>query len=123
MSLNYFDALAYINLKHRTDRNTHILKEPPGLKVEKNKIRRFEGNYTPFNGHLGCALSYIDIINRAIIKNLNNILVLEDESFFIDDINFIDATIEYFLKIADKWHVFFTWRSFSRNRKNQISLL
>lgn len=119
MSLNYFDAIAYINLKHRTDRDTRILKELARLKADKSKITRFEGNYTPFNGHIGCVLSHIDVINWAIEKNLNNILVLEDDCYFIDDVNFLNATIEYFLKIVTKWHVFLLGGYFEEVEKNK----
>ena len=105
MSLNNFDAIAYINLKHRKDRKNHILKELKRLKVDKKKLHRVEARFTPFNGHLGCALSHIDALDFAIKKNLNNILILEDDCFFIDDVNFINKT-PYGglkrLKIADK---------------------
>jgi glycosyl transferase, family 25 len=106
MSLNYFDAIAYINLKHRKDRNSHILKELCRLKVNNAKIKRFEGNYIPFNGHLGCVLSHIDVVQWAIEEKLNNILILEDDCYFIDDIEFLNSTIEYFFKIVKKWDVF-----------------
>ncbi len=106
MSLNYFDAIAYINLRHRKDRNHHILKELSRLNVNKDKIHRFEGNFIPFNGHLGCVLSHIDVINWAIEKKLNNILILEDDCYFIDNIEFINSTIDYFFKIVKKWDVF-----------------
>jgi len=106
MSLNKFDAIAYINLKHRKDRRSHILKEFLRLKVNKDKIHHFEGTFIPFNGHLGCVLSHIEVINWAIKKNFNNILIIEDDCYFIDNIKYLNFTIEYFFKIVNIWHVF-----------------
>lgn len=118
MTLNYFDAIAYINLNHRKDRNAHILKELSRLNVNKEKIIRFEGNFIPFNGHLGCVMSHIDVLNWAIEQKLNNILILEDDCYFIDDVKFIDATIDFFLKIVKKWDVFLLGGYYEKIEKN-----
>ncbi|MFA6119379.1 MAG: glycosyltransferase family 25 protein [Parachlamydiales bacterium] len=104
--LNSFDAIAYINLKHRKDRKAHILSELSRLHVQKNKIKRIDATYIPFNGHLGCVLSHIEALNFALESNLNNILILEDDCFFIDDVQFLNGTIEYFFKTVDPWDVF-----------------
>lgn len=123
MSLNYFDAIAYINLKHRKDRKSHILKELSRLDISKNKIQRIEGTFVPFNGHLGCVLSHVDVINWAIEKNLNNILILEDDCYFIDDVKFLNSTIEYFFKIIKKWHVFLFGGYFEKIEKTNYPFI
>lgn len=123
MSLNNFDAIVYINLKHRKDRNTHILKELTRLNVDKDKIVRIEGNFIPFNGHLGCVMSHINAIDYAINNNLNNILILEDDCYFIDNVNFLNSTIEYFLKIVNPWNVFLLGGYFEKTQKTNYSYI
>ena len=118
MSLNDFDAIAYINLKHRKDRKKHILKELSRLKVNKKKIHHVQAHFVPFNGHLGCILSHIDALDWAIKQKLNNILILEDDCFFIDDANFINKTVEYFLSLVAKWDVYLFGGYFEKKQKS-----
>jgi GR25 family glycosyltransferase involved in LPS biosynthesis len=106
MSLNNFDAVVYINLQHRKDRKNHILKELKRVNVDKNKINRISAHFIPFNGHLGCVLSHIDALNWAIKKNLNKVLILEDDCYFIDDIHFLNLSVKYFFKMVKKWNVY-----------------
>ncbi|MBI5345690.1 MAG: hypothetical protein HZB76_00890 [Chlamydiae bacterium] len=108
MSLNLFDAIIYINLKHRKDRKKEILQELTKLKVKKEKIHRIEGSYNALNGHAGCALSHIQAIEFAEKNKFKNVLILEDDCQFIGSKKEVDAYVESFLKLMkNDWDVFF----------------
>jgi GR25 family glycosyltransferase involved in LPS biosynthesis len=95
--LEHIDAILYINLAHRTDRNEHILNEIHKICKDDSKIHRIDAiKHT--NGALGCGLSHIKAMEYALIHNdWNTILLLEDDFTFrnnnsskiIKDINFL----------------------------------
>ncbi|MBI5345691.1 MAG: glycosyltransferase family 25 protein [Chlamydiae bacterium] len=108
MSLNLFDKVAYINLKHRKDRKRQILSELDKLKVEKDKIVRIDAEYVPLNGHLGCALSHIKALELAEKSKFKNLLILEDDAEFIVDKKKADDYVEsFFNTVKNEWDVFF----------------
>ena len=97
-----FDKVYCINLKHRQDRKISILTETK--KHNLGKITFFEaynGNelqnpYRISNGNFGLISSNIDIIKEAKEKNYKNILILEDDCYFTDEIKNIDSYLENF---------------------------
>jgi len=119
MSLNMFDKILYINLEHRKDRENEILSELKKLKTDKNKVKKIEAFYTPFNGHAGCVLSHIKALDYAIKNSYQNILILEDDCQFIKDIDFIDYSIYFFFKIIKKWDVFLLGGQFENLEKTK----
>jgi GR25 family glycosyltransferase involved in LPS biosynthesis len=76
------DAILYINLAHRTDRNIHILSELQKWGVDSSKIHRIDAVHrTP--GALGCGLSHIKALTEAFSHSeWNTILILEDDFTF-----------------------------------------
>lgn len=80
--MDHFDAILYINLEHRTDRNEHILNEIGKLCSDSTKIHRIDAiKREP--GALGCGLSHIKALEFALEHSeWNNILVLEDDFTF-----------------------------------------
>ena len=76
------DAILYINLAHRNDRNDHILFELQKWGVESSKIHRIDAVLkTP--GALGCGLSHIKALTEAYSHSgWNTILILEDDFTF-----------------------------------------
>jgi len=67
-----------INLDHRTDRLEHI----------KNEMSYIGWDYEIFKAihtgcHVGCALSHIGIIDLAIERNYDYVMIIEDDSTFM----------------------------------------
>ncbi len=107
MGLDLFDEIFFINLDHRKDRKDYLLKQLSKLKVKKDKIKRISAIFDPLNGHRGCALSHIKALNLAIEKNLNNVLILEDDCMFLQNKENFDKLIKYFFDTIDEWDVFY----------------
>lgn len=120
------DKIYVINLEHRKDRKVEILKELK--KVDASNVEIFSairpkedlikhwnpsfldplpdwyhGNATTYRiGALGCLLSHLTIMKKALNENYENILILEDDTMFINNItipqivnrysNFLDKT-------------------------------
>ena len=49
MALNQFDAIVYINLSHRRDRNKIIIEELNRLEVSEEKVHRLEATHDFLN--------------------------------------------------------------------------
>ena len=79
------DAILYINLSNRTDRNDHILFELQKWGVDSSKIHRIDAvKKTP--GALGCGLSHIKALTEAFSHTeWNTVLILEDDFTFRPD--------------------------------------
>ncbi|MEI8300696.1 MAG: glycosyltransferase family 25 protein [Chlamydiota bacterium] len=108
MAFNQFDAIVYINLSHRHDRNKLLLEELNRLEVNQDKIHRFEAVHDFLNGHRGCAQSHIKVLELAKEKRWKNVLILEDDVAFTQSKEEIEHTISSFLKaFENKWDVFF----------------
>lgn len=106
VSLNSFSAILYINLSHREQRNQEMIEELNRLKIDNSKITRIEGTYLPLNGIKGCALSHIRALDFAIENNLENVLILEDDCKFSDDVGEINSYIDLFFKeFTNDWDV------------------
>lgn len=71
----------YINLDKRTDRKEHIEQELQKLGIS---AKRFPAKYIPKNGAVGCTLSHLTLINKAIQENYDHLLVLEDDIQFLE---------------------------------------
>lgn len=80
--MNGIDAILYINLEHRTDRNQHILSEIHKVCDDITKIHRIDAiKRTP--GALGCGLSHIKAMNYALDHpEWKTVLILEDDFTF-----------------------------------------
>lgn len=100
MTLN-IDAILYINLAHRTDRNEHVLREIRKICDDETKIHRIDAILNP-NGALGCTLSHIKALKFIQEhQEWNRCLILEDDFTFVDYgankiINIINKCIEEF---------------------------
>ena len=80
--MEIIDAILYINLDYRTDRNTHILSELHKWGIDSSKIHRVDAVCkTP--GALGCGLSHIKALTEAFSHSeWNTVLILEDDFTF-----------------------------------------
>jgi GR25 family glycosyltransferase involved in LPS biosynthesis len=80
--LEKIDAICYINLAYRIDRNEHILNEIHKFCKDDSKIHRIEAIKME-NGALGCGLSHIKTLEYALNHpEWNTILLLEDDFTF-----------------------------------------
>lgn len=107
MSLDYFDAIFYINLDHRKDRKENLIQQLEKLNVKKDKIFRIPAVLDPLNGARGCIISHINALDLAIEKNLSNVLILEDDCEFAQSRTTINYLLDYFFKTVINWDVFF----------------
>ncbi len=101
----YIDAVYYINLDHRQDRNTEFLGEMQKTDISPRKIHRQSGVYKRDQGHLGCSLSHIACIERFIqsTESPNSIVaIFEDDFEFTSEAK---ASIQRFFKQKPKFDV------------------
>ena len=75
------DIIYYINLDHRTDRNTSFLNEINKIKFPTNKIKRISA-IKHDRGEIGCSQSHIKILKEFISSDYNNCIIFEDDFIF-----------------------------------------
>lgn len=83
----------YINLEHREDRKENILRqfEEMGMPIQRfNAIRNV-------NGAIGCSLSHLKCLMTAKENNWDNVMIVEDDIFFLDKNLFLEK-LDKFLK-------------------------
>ena len=99
-SIDDIKHAVYINLLSRPDRKSHVEKQLSyiGIKAERfNAIKMA-------NGAVGCSMSHLRCLLNAKEKDLDHILICEDDITFTDPVLFITQTNK-FLKSQKKWDV------------------
>jgi glycosyl transferase family 25 len=107
---NYFDKIYCINLDRREDRWSETMDELTNRGLEKivERYSAVDGkdllNNTNKinNGELGLVETHIQIIKEAKNNNYKNILILEDDIIFTDEIKNIDS---YFESLPKNWDI------------------
>ena len=100
----------YINLEHRTDRREQIEQE---LLIMGINSQRFNAIHTT-NGSIGCTMSHLRLLEKAILENYSHILILEDDIQFLEPETF-KINFNKFLKLHENnWDVII----FSGNKSN-----
>jgi len=103
---DYFEEIYVINLDRRPDRYESFLSE---LKTyDLNGVTRYPAidgitltNNTPLlSGELGVLLTHHNIIKECMNRNLSNVLILEDDVQFTNEINNVGG---YISKLPDDW--------------------
>lgn len=94
-----------INLPHRIDRKKNIIesfKQYPQI----NLI--FVDGVLNTNGAIGCFIAHQKCLNIAKNKNLDYIIVMEDDTIPKPDINFYEELVKSidFLKLQSNWNLF-----------------
>lgn len=99
------DKIIYINMDSRTDRRSVLLKEFSRVGFSNDKIIRFPAS--SYNGcpNSGCLLSHANVLEMAYDMDCQNVLVLEDDFIFIDDVEKIHADIKSFFELKINWDV------------------
>ena len=99
------EKIIYINMDARADRRSALLQEFDRVGFPKDKIIRFPAS--SYNGcpNSGCLLSHANVLEMAYDMDLQNVLILEDDFVFIDDIQKIHADIKAFFELNIPWDV------------------
>ena len=104
--IDYIDAILYINLEHRHDRNEHCLNEIRKVDPLLTKTHRIDAIYNKSNGALGCTLSHIKAIQLFLDNSWNTCIILEDDFTFInDDIEYINNSLLYLFDNSNDFDV------------------
>ena len=75
--------ILYLNLDKREDRMREIFEEFQKLEVNPSNLIRISAEYTPENGAIGCLMSHIKALQKAISEFPGqNILICEDDLHF-----------------------------------------
>jgi hypothetical protein len=90
--IDNIDAILYINLEHRPDRNEHCIQEIKKIDSTLHKTHRIDAIYNKDNGAMGCSLSHIKAVEYFLENtNWNTCIILEDDfSFYSDDTSYIN---------------------------------
>jgi GR25 family glycosyltransferase involved in LPS biosynthesis len=80
--MNHIDAIFYINLETRPDRNMHFLNEIQKLTSDMSKVHRYNAIYHT-NGVIGCTTSHIAALEEFINHpEWSTCLIFEDDFTF-----------------------------------------
>lgn len=93
--------VCYINLQERIDRKAQV--EQQLSKVGLTHFNRFNAIKLP-NGALGCSMSHLKCLQLAKERNLDHILIVEDDIIFLNPGIFIEQ-LNKFLQNNKEWDV------------------
>jgi len=100
-SINDIKHAYYINLQHRTDRKLHVEKELNKVGINANRFNAIKME----NGAIGCSMSHLKILQDAHAKQLEHVLIVEDDITFLDP-ELFKTQFDKFLEVhGDKWDV------------------
>lgn len=108
-NMNSFEDIKnimYINLEHRTDRKEHVeyqLRNVVGFSDRFVNIERVNAVKLA-NGALGCSLSHLKCLQQAKERNLDHVLICEDDITFFNPIIFREQMTK-FLETNKEWDV------------------
>lgn len=111
----FFSEVVCINLARRKDRWAEFCGESSKHSLTVTRFDAVDGrtcgipigkpahqNFSPITpGGLGCVLSHYNVIRLAKEKNLDNILILEDDAVFAD--NFAVLSANYLSSVPADW--------------------
>lgn len=81
--MDNIDAILYINLDHRTDRDEHIRREIQHIDPTFSKTHRISGVHVPNHGALGCSTSHCDALTMIMQHpEWDTCMILEDDFTF-----------------------------------------
>jgi GR25 family glycosyltransferase involved in LPS biosynthesis len=105
--IDYIDAILYINLEHRHDRNEHCLNEIRKIDPLLTKTHRIEAVCNKSNGALGCTLSHIKALQLFLDNpTWNTCIIFEDDFTFIsNDVEHISNSLLYLFNNSHEFDV------------------
>ena len=102
------NQILYINMDNRTDRLQIIEAEFERIGIKSNICTRFPACSYKGCPNSGCLLSHANALEMAYTMGYENVLILEDDFIFIEDINKINHDISEFFKMVEngfEWDV------------------
>ena len=97
------DVIYYINLDKRKDRKQEFLDN--FNEIDENRIIKIRGHHYPDNGAVGCLMSHVTALNKALADDKGeNILICEDD-FMIKDMDYFNKMLDLFFEKITKWDV------------------
>ena len=88
---DYFDKLVCINLDRRVDRWDECKKQFEFHNLQVKRFSAFDGtdimHHELKSGEIGAFLSHLEVIKYAKEQGLKNILIMEDDVEFCEDVN------------------------------------
>ena len=109
----YFDKIYCINLDRRPDRWEHFLNQSKKFNVPNfERVSAIDGtlidvskyNTNLNNGEIGLVLTTIGIFEDSIKNNYENILILEDDCVFEDEMKNVDL---FFQNLPENWDMIY----------------
>jgi GR25 family glycosyltransferase involved in LPS biosynthesis len=101
-SFNDIKHAFYINLEHRTDRNSHVINQLTNLGLPI--FERFNAIKMD-HGAAGCSMSHLKILQTALQNNYDHVLILEDDISFLNP-DLFKANFNKFLeRQGNNWDV------------------
>jgi len=80
LSIDQIQHVFYINLAHRVDRRTHVEAQLASVGLP---FERFEA-IAMANGAVGCSLSHLKLLERAVKESWSHLLIVEDDITFLN---------------------------------------
>ena len=99
---SHIDSIYYINLNKREDRKKEFLDNFPS--VDESRIIRVAAHEYPENGAVGCLMSHVTTLSRALDDPGENILICEDD-FTIKDMDYCNRMLALLFKNISDWDV------------------
>jgi GR25 family glycosyltransferase involved in LPS biosynthesis len=123
----YFDKIYCINLDRREDRWEESVKEFEkwGLLDQVERYSAIDGttlenSYNINNGELGILNTHLNIIEESLLKKYGNILIIEDDIEFTDNIKLLD---EYMSLIPNDWDMIYFGGNHNKHMGKKINYL
>lgn len=109
--IDYFDMVVCVNLDRRVDRWNKFTEKLGKVDWPFRQVERFraiDGDVCPHpngwksgNGAWGCMQSHRQVLERALMEGHDQILVLEDDAFFVE--GFGDSVRTFLKKVGPNW--------------------
>jgi len=99
---SHIDSIYYINLNKREDRKKEFLDNFPS--VDESRIFRVTAHEYPENGAVGCLMSHVTALSRALEDPGENILICEDD-FTIKDMDYCNRMLALLFDKIQDWDV------------------
>jgi GR25 family glycosyltransferase involved in LPS biosynthesis len=115
---SYFDKIYCINLDRRDDRWGECLIEFEKHSIDVERFSAIDGkdlkSLSGLNsGQVGAIYSHMGVIQKAKESNLDNVLILEDDVEFHDNVN--QMFFDYIENVPSDWDIIFFGGNHSEN--------